>query len=593
MKSFIKKIKPDHLKFLKKTFDAVADFKTANPVLLKISGINNFFRTNDEFLTFKTALKPSFVVKEEVDRREYGDFQTPAILSEQICSRLRDENIQPAAIIEPTFGKGAFILSSLKTFQSCELLVGVEIYEAYCWETKFKILDYFLDNPSINKPAIFLYNDDIFHFDFQRVQSLLKNREVLVIGNPPWVTNAELSSLKSENLPVKANFKNHKGLDAMTGKGNFDICETIILRMLKLFSHKNDSLAMLAKNSVIRNIVHDLPKTRYKVADIKTLRIDTKKFFNAAVDASLFICKFNGRETQWQCNVSSFEKPGKTIRDFGWVADKFVSNISLYRKNSNYDHKSPYEWRQGVKHDCSRVFELREEAGKWINGLGQCAEIEDDLVYGLAKSSDLKKPVITRPRKFVIITQQSIGESTLYIKTHFPKLYTYLKTHQEALNRRKSSIYKNKPPFSIFGIGDYSFQPYKVAVSGLYKTPAFSLLLPNDGKPIMVDDTCYQLGFDALAEAIFVWALLNHRHIQDLLSSITFLDSKRPFTKDILMRLDIHRLAKDLSFVEIANDVKARSEDLARKIDQEKWRSFLRTSETGSKEVTQLKSFNI
>ena len=45
----------------------------------------------------------------------------------------------------------------------------------------------------------------------------------LVLGNPPWVTNAELGLLKNSNLPIKSNFQGHKGLEALTGKANFDI----------------------------------------------------------------------------------------------------------------------------------------------------------------------------------------------------------------------------------------------------------------------------------------------------------------------------------------------------------------------------------
>lgn len=41
----------------------------------------------------------------------------------------------------------------------------------------------------------------------------------------------------------------------------------------------------------------------------------------------------------------------------------------------------------------------------------------------------------------------------------------------------------------MFGIGDYSFAPYKVALSGFYKKPLFCLLYAS--KPVMTDDTAY------------------------------------------------------------------------------------------------------
>ena len=62
---------------------------------------------------------------------------------------------------------------------------------------------------------------NVFDFDFKQISKQYSTEEILVIGNPPWVTNSKLSSLNSTNLPIKSNFKNHSGLDAMTGKGKF------------------------------------------------------------------------------------------------------------------------------------------------------------------------------------------------------------------------------------------------------------------------------------------------------------------------------------------------------------------------------------
>ena len=39
------------------------------------------------------------------------------------------------------------------------------------------------------------------------------------------------------NLPRKNNFKNHSGLDAMTGKGNFDIAEFITMSLNQKYKY--------------------------------------------------------------------------------------------------------------------------------------------------------------------------------------------------------------------------------------------------------------------------------------------------------------------------------------------------------------------
>lgn len=592
MKTAIKHIQSTTINFLIEKIGKMTDYRDANELLTRLTGINAFFRNQEDFLTLLELLKPSFMVCEGTDRREYGDFQTPYKLTDSICSYLDNEGVSPDVIIEPTFGKGSFLISALKYFPNLKKIYGVEIYESYYWEAKFAILEFFMKHPDLNKPRISLYLNDIFKFQFKKIEGAIENYNVLVLGNPPWVTSSELSILNSKNLPKKINIKSLNGLDAITGKGNFDISESIILMMLS-FSKYKGNVAMLAKNSVIKNLIHHLPTTSCKINDMIALKMNAKEYFNAAVEASLFKCSFGPNKFSFTCKVSLLISPNSIENEFGWVGDKFVSDVALYEKSKKYDGISPHIWRQGVKHDCSKIMELRLIDGKYFNGFRRKLNIEKELIYGLVKSSDLSLPVITKPRKYVIITQNRIGEDTIYLADKFPKLYQYLTENKNFFKQRKSSIYKNKPPFSIFGIGDYSFKPYKVAISGLYKRSSFSLIVPENEKPIMLDDTCYFLGFDSLSEAIFVWAILNSEYVQQLLAVIVFLGAKRPYTKDILMRISVDRVAKDMSYNEIINKIKSLDKRMLVNITEDKWKVFLEKMSKGNSGTKQLSLFQI
>jgi hypothetical protein len=357
---------------------------------------------------------------------------------------------------------------------------------------------------------------------------------LLVIGNPPWVTNSTLSTLNSKNLPKKSNFKNAKGIDAITGKGNFDIGEFISLKMLDLFSKENGYFAFLIKNSVVKNIVFEQKKNKYPISDIEKHTINAKQEFNASVDASLFVCKFNSTPGFTAKEFDFYtSKPRVTL---GWVNDKFASNTEKYKKYQHLDGICPFEWRQGIKHDCAKIMELERIEGGFRNALGEEFELEEDLIYGILKSSDLKENIIDNSRKYTIITQKRIGEETSQILERLPKTRAYLHRHKEHFLNRKSSIYNGKPMFSIFGVGDYSFKPYKVAISGLYKQTKFTLIKPN-GTVLLLDDTCYFIGFDTLEEAQKIQNLLNQIETQEFIESFMFTDSKRAITKDLLMRI--------------------------------------------------------
>lgn len=575
------------LDYLKSNLKENVCFKEANNLLFNSFGILDFFETEEEFKNLISAISKSQNIVSEPDRTEYGDFQTNLNLANNVAEILVNKSSLPQIIIEPTCGKGNFILASLQQFKNVEKIYGIEIYKPYVWECKFNIIDFYLQNLKENKPKISIIHSSVFDYNFKQLAKEYTDREILIIGNPPWVTNSQLGSLNSSNLPKKRNFKNHNGLDAITGKGNFDIAEFITINLIETFQKMKGHLALLVKNSVIKNIVYEQENNKFGISEIERYYIDCKKEFNVSVEASLFTCKLNA-EPEFECeelNLYNSKNADRTKarskrrfeerKRFGWIKRKFVSNIDTYFDTQQIDGICPFEWRQGIKHDCSSIMELDKVNGHFINGLKDKIELEQDLVYGLLKSSDLKNTVISESRKFTIVTQKKVGQETNYIKYDYPKTYQYLTEHQEAFNGRKSSIYNNKPPFSIFGVGDYSFKPYKVAISGLYKTFHFSLVLPQNEKPLMLDDTCYLLGFDNLEFAVYTLLLLNSETNVQFLQSITFSDAKRTFTKDVLMRIDLLKLAENIEISELQTTLNEINKTYNFNLTLDLWEDFI------------------
>jgi hypothetical protein len=560
--------------FLNDNLKKITFFEKANQKMYDTFGIIHFFDNDEELETLKEVLSITNNIVEEPDRAEYGDFQTNSDLTNKVTLHLASKNISPEIVIEPTCGKGNFIIASLHNFKNIKNVFGVEIYKPYVWETKFNIVDFFLSNPNSDKPEISIVHCNVFDFDFKEIAKKHSTNDILVIGNPPWVTNSKLGSLNSTNLPKKTNFKNHSGLDAMTGKGNFDIAEFITLTMIETFQNMKGNLLLLVKNSVIKNIVFDQNKNRYKISAIEKHCIDSKKEFNVSVEAALFYCKLNSLPT-FECKEFDFYNNLKSQLKFGWLNDKFVSNIDTYIHTKEIDGECPFVWRQGLKHDCSTVMELDKVNGHYVNGLNEEVKLEDGLVYGILKSSDLKNTVINQTRKFTIVTQKKVGQETKYIKAEYPKTYQYLTEHQANFDARKSSIYNNKPLFSIFGIGDYSFKPFKVGISGLYKTFHFTLILPQDNKPVMLDDTCYLIGFDKIEFAVYALILLNSNTTVQFLQSVTFPDAKRTFTKDVLMRIDLIELAKQIDKADLQTELETLNVKYNFNLTLDLWDSFI------------------
>ena len=538
----------DTLTEIRELINNYKDIARLNNDLEDKTGLINFFKSEYELKNFKGFL--DYYDEYNLMNDDLGDFQTPPHLTDKICMYFKNNGFIPDTIIEPTCGMGNFVISAIKIFPNLKYIYCVEIQERYEYFFKYNLLKLSF-NQKINVKIEF-HRDNIFNHEFsdEFIETMKDSKNNLILGNPPWITNTELSILNSENIPVKSNIKKHRGIEAITGKGNFDIAEYIILQMIKEFSQINGKIAMLCKTSVTKNLVKDMNKLNLNIANIKSLLIDTKKEFNKSAHAGLFIADLNSNNGDY-CSVANLNDPDNILKKYGLFKDKLVSHIDLYRKYGYLDGKSYLEWRQGVKHDASKVMVLKKIDNEFTNGLGETVDVEKSPLYPFLRGSMLKNSIVDHTDLNVIITQKNTSEDTSYIESEYPKLWDYLTSHAKYLDNRKSSIYKKRTRFAIFGIGDYSFNPYKIAISGLYKKLNFSLILPIDNKPVMLDDTCYILPFESLDKAVIAWCLLNTKIVENFISSIVFLDSKRPYTKELLMRIDLNNLADKTSFEEI------------------------------------------
>lgn len=475
-------------------------------------------------------------------KREFGDYQTPDYFSLEVCKYLKEKRkVNPSVVIEPTCGIGSFIKSSLM-FDASEI-IGIEINPEYC-----KICE-----KSIYDSRVRILNEDFFSIDFN---SIIKNKEeLLIVGNPPWVNNSTLSVLNSKNIPFKKNFKGLSGMEAMTGGSNFDICEYIILQLLASLYNTNTTIAMLCKTSVARNIFSEMKRTDMSFKSCDIFEFNAGKVFGINANACLLVIELSKKYSSPNiCNVHSFNEPQRIKKVIGYKNGAIVNNV--LNQSIDFSGTCCFEWRQGVKHDCAKVMELSFTDNQLINGFKDIVDIEEDYVYPLIKSSMFKSPVINCFEKYVIVTQKKVKEDTSHIKLECPKTWEYLLKHKEKFEKRKSSIYRNSPDFSMFGVGDYSYKKYKVGISGFYKKPLFSLLVSDTGKPVMTDDTSYFICFPTYDTAYTAMLILNSEPVQNFLLNIAFLDSKRPFTKKVLTKLDFRKILEFIKFNDIVESEK-------------------------------------
>ena len=467
--------------------------------------------------------------------RQYGDFQTPPELAAQVCARLRLMDVKPSAILEPTCGRGAFLRAAAEAFPEVRDIIGIDINAQYVAEAR-----------GVCGSRVQVEQGDFFRTDWPCILGKGVGNW-LVLGNPPWVTNAELGLLNSTNLPAKSNFQGHRGLDALTGKANFDISEWMVLQQVGWLRERHGWIAMLMKIAVARKILRQMWRWDEPVGRAAIFAVDAMHHFGAAVDACLLVLPVKLGQPSRSCDVFDSLEDLEPTGTVGYRDGVLISDMDAFMARRHLlGFNSDYVWRSGIKHDCARIMDLtRSRNGRLVNSFGETVDVEETYLFPMLKSSDIAKEQRCANR-MMIVPQQGIAEDTSHIQRDAPRTWAYLCAHGEQLDGRRSVIYRGKPRFSIFGVGGYTFAPWKLAVSGFYKIPHFVKVGPTGGKPVVFDDTVYFLPCRSQDEANFIYSLVQSTPYSQLLHSMIFAAEKRPVTAEILRRISLECVAHEL-----------------------------------------------
>ena len=471
-----------------------------------------------------------------VSRRtvEFGDFQTPQHLADAICDLIARRGFAPASVLEPSCGRGTFLVAAMKAFPSA-MVRGYDCNSSHVEAARHRVSAC---------PHASVANGDFFQRNWDTVLAELAD-PVLVLGNPPWVTNAAIGSLGGANLPKKSNVDGLRGIDALTGSANFDISEWMIRENFRWLKDRGGAIAVLCKTSVARKVLARVWAEGISIESATIYGIDSGQEFGVSVDACLLFAWVglpNGGV--YECDrYDSLDATERSSR-FGMKDGMLVSDSVAYEQLGFLHTKGLGGWRSGLKHDCSQIFEFSSMNGNLVNGLGEEVSIEAAAMFPLLKSSDVARQ--RPPRKHVLVPHRSMPESPLELRRTAPNAWRYLVSHQEIVARRASLIYKKRPPFSIFGIGPYSFSPWKVAIAGLYKELRFNKVGPIEGQPVLFDDTCYFFPCETEEECNLLLHMVSSPPALGFWSSLVFWDAKRPVTARLLNQLNLAALARHL-----------------------------------------------
>ncbi len=325
-------------------------------------------------------------------RRDLGDFQTPPELVTAVLATLGPIGARWPRVLEPTCGRGHFLGGLLGHASPPRELQGIEIQPAHCraaGELAYRHRD--------RDTGVTITCADVFGLDLGRDLAWRRGGPLLVIGNPPWITSAELGRLSSTQMPPKSNVKALNGLAARTGASNFDLAEAIWLKVARELAAEAPTIALLCKTSVARSILQFAHRARLPIEAASIRRIDAARWFDASVDACWFQVTLSGGADGGAIPVFADLDACQPASVMGFSRGWLIADRAAHQRCDFVDGDCPGTWRQGLKHDAASVMELAVEVETGLeSGLrdrsGGRVDVEAEFVYPLIKGADLKRP---------------------------------------------------------------------------------------------------------------------------------------------------------------------------------------------------------
>ena len=190
----------------------------------------------------------------------------------------------------------------------------------------------------------------------------------------------------------KSNLERLRGIEAITGRSNFDISESVLQTLLLAMRPDQDSLAMLIKTATARKVLRFAWSRGMQFSHASMHEIDADESFGVSCDACLLLLRPSDRAAasplRSVTGLPDLDSDDDVV-GFGWSDGRLVSDPEEAEATQHLQGAGGHAWRSGVKHDVAGVLELTEQDGSLFSRDGRQVDIEFDRVYPLAKGADV------------------------------------------------------------------------------------------------------------------------------------------------------------------------------------------------------------
>ncbi|MEB3285605.1 MAG: N-6 DNA methylase [Candidatus Sericytochromatia bacterium] len=381
-----------------------------------------------------------------------------------------------------------------------------------------------------------------------------------VVGNPPWVAWRDLSPQYREHLREHGLGSSQRFGDTYVGGTDINVCISLSMSVLEARVSDEGVLAFLMPRQLLQSrAAKDFRRWRLGDGSEVCLRhVDdwtALRPFDAACAPATYLIQ-RGASPRKSCEVRVWRSrdPGIPLsRNLHWeearrqlVVDTRMA-FAAAGEGAPYVVDSPAAWRDYspflglTAYQGRRAVETSPHAFFWLKVLDVCDEngtkvlvenaqsrrakialpswrgiLETDCLFPFLRGQDIQ-PFQIKERTEVVLLPHSPDSGTHAIHwEHLPEhTRSYLAAYEDSLRARSSyrEYLKSQPFYSLWRVGPYTFQPYKVVwpEMGELRAAVVSIApVPWGGHKMLVPEGKINfIGFDCAEAAHFVCACLN------------------------------------------------------------------------------------
>lgn len=478
-------------------------------------------------------------------RLALGEYYTPRAVADLTVAAV--DPAADATVLDPGCGAGVFLTAALdarrdslpedpreRVRAATERIAGIDVNPVAVKSTKLAYGCALFDSlTSVDTVALPVYLADALGLTSEseiRVDGEPVDMEFdTLVGNPPWVPWERLSDRHKrrwrDRYVDELGLQPHEGATARLGHSNDDVAVPYAWTCIHRYLRPGGRAGFVLKRDAMRGPAGAVLR-QLRVGDRSLALTGVHDFaaldpFGVGANAAVYAFRadrdpsFPVGTTVWTPGVgtpnyesgTAFRASASATETELVPTDPDDPTTAWVRADAERAAmgECAHDIRHGLKDDATAVFGIDR---------GTLPRVDEELVYPYLQSRHIRRWG-TNGHDLRLVPQRRAGEDNeATLRETYPATYDYLRDHREALLDRQSSWLDRGPFYSVFGLGEYTWAPYRVVWCRLGFKPEFAVVTtrsdPDVGEKQVVPGDHYMfVATDSRETAHFLCALLN------------------------------------------------------------------------------------